>query len=261
MGILRDQAEAQAETEIRRKVHAYRAAKQPDGRAWISGPLFVPQWIEWAAAYLEKVVIAYTQEVLDPAAADPFERVAELERYHLERADYLFDKYFASDAESWNVRPEETRENDFPNPIDKCVFRMLISTYPTLTMYGGVAEWVEQAVNHFWEKRCALNSVDSVRDSEEGKDIPAQSTLEKSRDSRASNQIQAEFPKRAAWLKDRLAERAWNRNDLVRHSGPDRKTVDKILHGVGVREDVLDKLARALSKKCGEISILDIPSD
>src|SRR5205085_2148452 len=130
---------AQTETEIRREVQAYRSSNLPDWRAMTRGQLFVPPWIPWAAAYLENVLTAYAREVLDPAAADPFERVAEVERYQLEMADYLFDKYFASDAESWSVRPEETRhENDFPNPIDKYVFRMLISNNLPLTMDGGV---------------------------------------------------------------------------------------------------------------------------
>jgi hypothetical protein len=122
MGSLHDQAVAQAETEIRRKVYEYRSSNLPDWRAMTRGQLSVPPWIQWAAAYLENVLSAYAREVLGPAAADPFERVAELERYQIEVADRLFDKYFASDAESWNVRPEDTRyENDFPNPIDKYV--------------------------------------------------------------------------------------------------------------------------------------------
>src|SRR2546423_578861 len=125
---------------------------------------------------------------------------------------------------------------------------MLISNHLTLTMDEGVAAWVEHTVSEFWEKRCA-NSVDSDRDSKKLEDIPTRSMPEKSRVSRASNQIQTEFPNRAAWLKDRLAERGWNRNDPLRHFGPDPKTIDKILQGIGVREEVLDKLARALSKK------------
>src|SRR2546425_952501 len=34
------------------------------------------------------------------------------------------------------------------------------------------------------------------------------------------------FPKRSAWLRARLAERSWNRNDPLRQRGPDPKTID-----------------------------------
>jgi DNA-binding Xre family transcriptional regulator len=70
-----------------------------------------------------------------------------------------------------------------------------------------------------------------------------------------------EFPKRAEWLKARLKERAWDENDVHRQRGPDRKTVQKILRGEAVREDILEKLAKALSAKKNEVDLLDIPSD
>ena len=74
------------------------------------------------------------------------------------------------------------------------------------------------------------------------------------------------FPKRATWLKDRLHERSWNKNDLSRQGGPDRKTVQKILDGQRIREDVLEKVATALckaptSKKLPTVTLLDIPQD
>ncbi len=67
-------------------------------------------------------------------------------------------------------------------------------------------------------------------------------------------------PLRAKWLQERLKERAWNRNDPHRHGGPDAKTIDKILDGKSVREDVLEKLAKALSNKNRAVNILDIPT-
>jgi hypothetical protein len=67
------------------------------------------------------------------------------------------------------------------------------------------------------------------------------------------------FPLRAEWLRTRLNERAWNRNDPVRQRGPDPKTIDKILAGAAVREDVLEKLASALSSKFAKVQLLDIP--
>ncbi len=70
----------------------------------------------------------------------------------------------------------------------------------------------------------------------------------------------AEFPNRAAWLTLKLRERGWDHNDPWRHSGPDRKTIDKILSGKRVREDVLEKLSIALSSKRGKVELLEIPN-
>jgi hypothetical protein len=74
------------------------------------------------------------------------------------------------------------------------------------------------------------------------------------------------FPKHACWLADRLRERSWNKHDLPRRGGPDNKTVQKILNGQKVREDVLDKVATALSKappskRLPTVTPLDIPRD
>ena len=76
----------------------------------------------------------------------------------------------------------------------------------------------------------------------------------------------SQFPHRASWLKDRLHERSWNQHDPHRQGGPDHKTVQKILDGTRVREDVLDKLATALSKasdskRLPTVTVRDIPQD
>jgi hypothetical protein len=75
-----------------------------------------------------------------------------------------------------------------------------------------------------------------------------------------------QFPNRASWLKDRLQERSWNKHDVSRQGGPDRKTVQKILDSQQIREDVLEKLATALSKapaskKLPNVTVLDVPRD
>jgi hypothetical protein len=71
-----------------------------------------------------------------------------------------------------------------------------------------------------------------------------------------------EFLNRAKWLADRLRERGWDKNDLSRQRGPDRKTVQKILDGLPVREDVLEKVAVALASKCGgQVELIEIPND
>ena len=71
------------------------------------------------------------------------------------------------------------------------------------------------------------------------------------------------FPLRAQWIKDRLKERGWDRNDIARSSGPDVKTVQKILDANFVRESGLEKLVVALNhKKFGRaITLLDVPSN
>jgi hypothetical protein len=72
------------------------------------------------------------------------------------------------------------------------------------------------------------------------------------------------FPARAAWLRERLRERSWNKHDVARQLGPDHKSVQKILDGYSVSEDVLEKLARALSKGgpskiVSTVDVVDIP--
>jgi len=76
----------------------------------------------------------------------------------------------------------------------------------------------------------------------------------------SGNRVSAEpeFPKRALSVKEELRKRFWDKNDVMRMGGPDRKTVQKILDGRSVRPEVLEKLVRALSKK-GAVS--GIPND
>ena len=74
------------------------------------------------------------------------------------------------------------------------------------------------------------------------------------------------FPRRAAWLEERLRERSWSRHDLSRNGGLDWKTVQKILDGQRIREDGLEKVAIGLSKasawmKLTPVTLLDIPQD
>jgi len=66
---------------------------------------------------------------------------------------------------------------------------------------------------------------------------------------------------RASWLKERLRERGWNKHDVERARGPNHKTVQKILDGASVQEDILDKLAKALSKRHKPVDLLEIPQD
>jgi hypothetical protein len=75
------------------------------------------------------------------------------------------------------------------------------------------------------------------------------------------NGANANFRNRTRWLVSRLRERAWDPPDVSRNGGPDKKTIQKMLKGEAVRSDVLEKLAKALSKKGGNVSVLDIPVD
>ena len=70
-----------------------------------------------------------------------------------------------------------------------------------------------------------------------------------------------QFPNRAAWLKARLLERGWSKADPSNFGGPDRKTIEKILRGEAVRNDVLEKLVDALAKKHAKLSVVDVPQD
>jgi hypothetical protein len=76
-----------------------------------------------------------------------------------------------------------------------------------------------------------------------------------------SKKSKPQFPNRATWLADQLRERSWNKHDPSRQSGPDHKTVQKILDGEFVRVDVLEKIADALSKNKGRVTVDDIPDD
>jgi hypothetical protein len=78
---------------------------------------------------------------------------------------------------------------------------------------------------------------------------------------RKPKKAEPDFRSRAVWLQKELAARAWNKHDLYRYGGPDNKSVQKILDGFKVREDVLEKAANALSKKHNKVNLLDIPQD
>ena len=69
------------------------------------------------------------------------------------------------------------------------------------------------------------------------------------------------FLNRASWLKGQLLERGWSKSDPSNHNGPDRKTIERILRGEPVRNDVIEKLAKALSQKFTKVRVLDIPQD
>jgi hypothetical protein len=73
-----------------------------------------------------------------------------------------------------------------------------------------------------------------------------------------------QFRRRADWLTGCLKERGWDKNEVERMNGPDRKTTQKILNGLFVREAILQKLVSALNRKkvkSVSITLSDVPSD
>lgn len=58
-----------------------------------------------------------------------------------------------------------------------------------------------------------------------------------------------------------MLERGWGNADASMFGGPDRKTIEKIVRGESVRNDVLEKLADALAKRHAKVSVVDVPQD
>jgi len=71
------------------------------------------------------------------------------------------------------------------------------------------------------------------------------------------------FPKRAAWLRERLDEREWSKHDLNAQRGPDHKTIQKILNGKQVQGLVIERTVRALNKhpRAARVAISSVPND
>jgi hypothetical protein len=124
----------------------------------------------------------------------------------------------------------------------------LMMTFHNQSIQPAILRQIEESEE--WKKyEAQLTTIDAVEENcldSKGRSAPPRSGA---------------YPNRAAWLKVRLGERAWNKNDVRRFGGPDRRTVQRILDGVKVREDGLELLASALSKKGQKITPSDIPSD
>jgi hypothetical protein len=83
-----------------------------------------------------------------------------------------------------------------------------------------------------------------------------------------ANGAKPRFPRRGAWLRDRMMERDWNVQALVVAGGPDRKTIKKILEGRAVTDSVFPRLAKALNQfkspdgnTLQTVEVNDIPKD
>ena len=117
------------------------------------------------------------------------------------------------------------------------------------------SEWVEhqEALAALARAQAATGSLQHAK-AEKGN---GKSAIADKRSPRCGSKLQS----RALWVSERLRERGWNKHDLERHGGPDHKTVQRVLDGVPVREDVLGKLANALSMKKTKVDLLDIPQN
>jgi hypothetical protein len=85
---------------------------------------------------------------------------------------------------------------------------------------------------------------------------------------KGSKPSDAQFPKRASWLKKRLAERGWDKHTLKRYGGPEHRTTQKILDGLAVQENVLERVIAGLQSKpthkgrtLPAVAESDIPND
>ena len=69
------------------------------------------------------------------------------------------------------------------------------------------------------------------------------------------------YPRRAAWFKFQIKQRAVTKNRLEYVGGPARKTMTRIEKGLPVAENTLEKLAVALSHEGESVTFQDIPQD
>ena len=71
------------------------------------------------------------------------------------------------------------------------------------------------------------------------------------------------FPKRAAWLEELMGMRELAAGSFESLHGPDSKTIEKIIAGQPVRDQVLHRLAKSLShdNNWPSVSDKDIPPD
>ena len=78
---------------------------------------------------------------------------------------------------------------------------------------------------------------------------------------RASDPSVASYPGRAAWVREQMGIREMTPYRVRTVGGPDPKTVERILDGRPVGDQILYKLAKALSHDGQAVSYKDIPQD
>src|SRR5262249_55664477 len=100
-----------------------------------------------------------------------------------------------------------------------------------------------------------------------GSSVP-QPMIESSASQPTTEKSVSQFSNRAAWLKDRLAERGWNKHDLQRYNAPEHRTTQKILNGLSVQDGSLQKVIVGLNSKLTHkkrtlrpVTESDIPND
>ena len=166
MGHLHDRAISQAEFRLRRAI----VGKVVDCDSLVADydGYLVPKWIALAAAYTHTVVRAYAEEILDPTTADPHTCIKRLEGYSQDVTDYLFDNYFSTHVELWNLRCKDTMAHEeecrifdqagCPAAMDKTWFWVFVTDYATGSEANTVLECVAREITKFWRKRLAVKA-------------------------------------------------------------------------------------------------------
>ena len=68
-------------------------------------------------------------------------------------------------------------------------------------------------------------------------------------------------PLRAAWLQKQLDEHGWSKYRLAAFGGPDPKSVQKVLDGLAVTEEVFQKVLQGLSAGGVKVDLDKVPKD
>lgn len=200
-----------------------------------------------AAALSELRELGLTIEIREQTAGRIKAELLQIEGFLLQGAYRGADGGISEEhlCAAYQIIAEQIVDAKTPDDVIEMVIPNLVAEYarrrewaPFVYDFQIIKDWLQGPITE-WQGRKLRMQVDTEDDS--GK--------------------QLRFPRRATWLRQRLKERGWNQNDPIRHNGPDRKTVIKILHGEPVREDMLEKLAHALSSKVTKVLPEDIPSD
>jgi len=160
----------------------------------------------------------------------------------------------------WSVDTVDRASREFlRQTVVHAVFRYAHDiVFPEMTSMGQILPSIQAIFEKSPEWRKYQDDLLAVADSQATMP-PEEASV--GRKSTSETETTRPYPNRAAWLRERLKERAWNKNDIRRFGGPDRRTIQRVLDGLRVREDGLEQLAVALSKKGGKVAVVEIPSD
>ena len=212
------------------------------------------EWLVAFTCYMETITAGLITKHLRPDRVDAYKGIENFQHEAGEIIKLLWERHF------WTLTAYNWSSEKYPWYSDRDFFDATISSElkPLWT----------QSLADFWSKRTAClereqepalcTEVQALRSAEQ---VTRVEHSAQEPPSSKRNPVAAQYPKRAEWLGQKLRERGWSKHDLSRHGGPDHKTVQKVLDGVHVREDVLGKIAQGLSGRHGSVNLLDIPKD